>query len=96
MNEYMHEKVRQFKCKKILQIKIPRKSSKLFYFSSPFRAMEVRPFVFTNLRLNLWKVHLQIFQTLLYILRILTGEYFLSIPLTLIDFSAVSTCKRLS
>ena len=58
--------------------------------------MEVRPFIFTSLRSNLLKVHLQIFQTLLYIVHILTGEYFLSIPLILIDFSVVSPCKRLT
>ncbi len=72
------------------------KSSKLFYFSSPSRAMEVRPFIFTNRNSNLLEIHLQIFQILLYILHILTGEYFLLVPLTPTVFLTLYACKRLS
>ncbi len=94
MSEYVHKKVRQFKCKKIRWINISWKILQIILPQFTFQSYGGKSLIFTNRRSNLWKVHLQIFRTLPYILRILTGEYFLLVLLTLIAFSAVYACKR--
>jgi len=94
MSEYVHKKVRQFKCKKICQTNFSWKILQIILLQFTFQGYGGKTLIFTNRNSNLLKIHLQIFQILPYILRILTGEYFLLVPLTLIVFLTVYACKR--
>jgi hypothetical protein len=75
MNEYVHEKVRQFKYKKICQTNISWKILQIILLQFTSQSYGGKTFIFTNRNSNLLRIHLQSFRILPYILHILTGEY---------------------
>ena len=56
MSEYVHEKVCQFKCKKICQTNFSWKILQIILLQSSSQSYGGKTFNFTNRRLNLWKV----------------------------------------